>query len=256
MKIVIDDVTKTLELVSKDEAKKLDLYGPEAYQLIAKLWMKTSWNQKYPYTFTWMGRPVIQHPEDMLRLQEIVYHLRPDVIIETGVAHGGSLIFYASLMKSMGYGKKVIGVDIEIRKPNRDAIESHELSPIITLIEGDSISPDTLARVSKEIPSGSKVLVILDSDHSYAHVMKELIAYAPLVSLDSYIVSTDGIMREVADVPRGKPGWVKDNPANAAEDFSKTNPQFLIEEPAWKFNESNLSKSLTAWPSAWLRRTY
>lgn len=256
MKIVIDDVNKTLEVADKERKSKLDLYGPEAYSLIAELWMKTSWNQKYPYTFTWMGRPIIQHPEDMLRLQEVIYHLKPDVIVETGVAHGGSLIFYASLMKFMGYGKKVIGVDVEIRRSNREAIESHELSSIITLIEGDSVSSETLACVSAEIPPGSKVLVILDSDHSYAHVMKELIAYAPLVSLNSYIVSTDGIMREVADAPRGKPGWVHDNPANAAEDFSKNNPQFVIEAPAWKFNESNLSKNLTAWPSAWLKRVY
>ena len=138
MRVVIDTDAKTLAAC---DGKAIDLYGREAFELISDLWLKTSWSQKYSYTFTWMGRPIIQHPEDTVRLQEVIYFLKPDVIIETGVAHGGSLIFYASLLKAMGKRSRVIGVDIEIRPSNRKAIESHELSDYITLIEGNSAAP-------------------------------------------------------------------------------------------------------------------
>ena len=251
MRIVIDTDAKTL---TADDGQALDLYGKEAFETVSDLWLKTSWNQKYSYTFTWMGRPVIQHPEDTVRLQEIIYFLKPDVIVETGVAHGGSLIFYASLLKSMGHPGRVIGVDIEIRPHNRKAIESHELFPYITLIEGDSTAPAIIDQVRKAVGSAKTVLVLLDSNHSYAHVSKELELYKEFVTPGSYIVSTDGIMQMVHDVPRGEPGWITDNPAKAAVDFAKTHPNFVIDEPSWKFNESKLDKTITAWPSAWLKR--
>jgi cephalosporin hydroxylase len=174
--------------------------------------------------------------------------------VETGVAHGGSLIFYASLFRAMGHGRKIIGVDIEIRPHNRQAVETHELFPLIDLIEGDSASADTIERVAAKIQPGERVLVLLDSDHSYAHVTRELEAYARFVTPGSYMVSTDGVMRDVAHTPRGQPGWVTDNPANAAEDFAKRHPEFVIEEPAWRFNESELERRITSWPSAWLKR--
>ena len=255
MKITIDTATGKLQCESDAGARDLDLYGREAFELISDLWLQTSWNQKYSYTFTWMGRPIIQHPEDLVRLQETIYTLKPDVIVETGVAHGGSLIFYASLFRAMGHGRMVIGVDIEIRPHNRQAVEAHELFPLIDLIEGDSASPETIARVAAKIQPGERVLVLLDSDHSYAHVTRELEAYARFVTPGSYMVSTDGIMRDVAHTPRGQPGWVTDNPANAAEDFAKRHPEFVIEEPAWRFNESALERRITSWPSAWLKRT-
>lgn len=254
MKVAIDSDAGTLQIGEGAKLTSMDLYGKEAFEIISELWLKTSWNQKYPYTFTWMGRPVIQHPEDMIRLQEAIYTLRPDVIIETGVAHGGSLIYYASLFKAMGHGRSVIGVDIEIRPQNRSAIEAHELFPMITLIEGDSVSSQILDKVASYVKPNDKVLVILDSDHSYKHVTAELKAYARFVTPDSYIVSTDGIMRLVHDVPRGKAEWFTDNPANAAEDFARRHPEFVIAEPAWRFNESALDQSITAWPSAWLKR--
>jgi cephalosporin hydroxylase len=251
MRITIDTEAKTL---TADNGRALDLYGKEAFETISDIWLKTSWNQKYSYTFTWMGRPVIQHPEDTVRLQEIIYFLKPDVIVETGVAHGGSLIFYASMFKAMGHPGRVIGVDIEIRPHNRKAIESHELFEYITLIEGDSTSPSIVDEVRKAIGSAKTVLVLLDSNHSYAHVSKELEAYHGFVTPGSYIVSTDGIMQMVHDVPRGDPAWIADNPAKAAIDFARTHPDFVIDEPAWKFNESQLDKTITAWPSAWLKR--
>ena len=254
MRITID--TKTRELAVADEAgeRKLDLYGKEAFEIISDVWLKTSWNQKYSYTFTWLGRPIIQHPEDLVRFQEVVWSLKPDVIVETGVAHGGSLVLCASLLKAMGHGRKVVGVDIEIRPHNRAAIEAHVLAPMITLVEGDSVAAATVAKVKSFIQPDDKVLVVLDSNHSKAHVAAELEAYHRLVTAGSYIVATDGIMQSVFDTPLGNGSWRDDNPARAAEEFAASHPQFRIEQPQWTFNESGLAKSITAWPSAWLRR--
>lgn len=254
MKISIDTDTGTLTLVDGATTKALPLYGKEAFEAVSEIWMKLSWVQKYSYTFTWMGRPIIQHPEDLVRLQEVIYGLKPDVIIETGVAHGGSLILSASLMKAMGRGRAVVGVDIEIRPHNRKAIEVHELAPMIRLIEGDSTDPRIVAQAASHVRAGDTVLVILDSNHSREHVTKELEAYHPLVTPGSYIVATDGIMRDLSDVPRGHSSWKRDNPAQAAHDFAAAHPEFVIEQPAWRFNESALDKVITGWPDAWLRR--
>lgn len=254
MLIQIDTESKQLSVRDGGAARTLDLYGKEAFELISGLWLKTSWNQKYSYTFTWMGRPIIQHPEDLVRLQEILYALKPDVVIETGVAHGGSLMLTASLMKAMGKGRRVVGVDIEIRPHNRKAIEAHELAPMIRLVEGDSVAPGIVRQAAEDIRPGDTVMVILDSNHSRAHVAAELEAYHALVTPGSYLVATDGIMRDVHDVPRGTPGWITDNPAQAAEDFAARHPDFVIEAPAWRFNESELDRSITAWPSAWLKK--
>ena len=254
MRITIDTDSREFLLEDGGSKRKLDLYGKEAFETISDLWLKTSWNQKYSYTFTWMGRPIIQHPEDLVRLQEVIYTLKPDVIIETGVAHGGSLIFYASLMKAMGAGRLVVGVDVEIRPHNRKAIETHELYPMIQLIEGNSVAPEILRKTASYAQPGDMVLVILDSNHSREHVAHELEAYHRLVTIGSYIVATDGIMRDVADVPRGSPEWRFDNPAQAAADFLSRHPEFVLETPRWRFNESDLQKNITAWPSAWLKR--
>ncbi len=251
MLIVIDTTEKTF--IAAD-GQRLDLYGKEAFELISDLWLKTSWNQKYSYTFTWLGRPIIQHPEDLVRLQEVIFTLRPDVIIETGVAHGGSLIFYASLFKATGSEGRVVGIDIEIRPHNRRAIEDHELAGYISLLEGDSAAPEVVARARGFVRPGDKVMIILDSNHAKDHVMKELEAYAPLVSPGSYIVATDGIMGLVHDTPRGKPEWASDNPTQAASEFAARHPDFVLEEPKWRFNESGLDRTITAWPGAWLKR--
>src|SRR5262245_21800240 len=181
MRIVIDTTEKTLSA----DGQLLDLYSKAAFELISDLWLKASWNQKYSYTFTWFGRPIIQHPEDLVRLQEVIFNMRPDVIIETGIAHGGSLIFYASLLKAMGSNGRVVGIDIEIRAQNRKAIESHTLASHISLIEGDSVAPEVVQRAAGFVRPSDKVMIVLDSSHSKAHVAKELEAYAPLVSLGS-----------------------------------------------------------------------
>lgn len=253
MKLILDTQAQTLTVEETGQPQTLPLYSKEAFEVLSRQWVRVGWNQKYQYTFSWMGRPVIQLPEDMLRMQEVIFNLQPDVIIETGVAHGGSLIFYASLCKAMERGR-IIGIDIEIRPHNRQAIEAHPLSDRITLIEGSSTAPDIVAQVKALVQPGEKVLVILDSNHSYAHVLAELQAYASLVSPGSYIVATDGIMQDLADVPRGTPNWVTDNPTCAARDFAAEHPEFKIEQPRWPFNESELDQNITHWPGAWLQR--
>jgi len=253
MKIKIDTDLRTFSIDDNNTNQNYELYSKEAFELISDLWLKTSWNQKYSYTFTWLGRPIIQHPEDLVRLQEVIYNLKPDVIVETGVAHGGSLIFYAGLMQNIGKGK-VVGVDIEIRPHNRTAIESHPLSNYISLIEGDSASNKIVEEVGSLINEGDTVLVILDSNHSYEHVLKELNAYHNLVTKGSYIIATDGIMKYVYDTPLGDPSWIEDNPVTAVTEFLQDNTDFVLEEPKWLFNESRLNKIITGWPYAWLKK--
>lgn len=253
MKLSIDTEKRQLVVENGSVIHTHDLYSNEAFELISQQWLKMGWNQKYPYTFSWFGRPIIQLPEDVLRVQEVIYRLKPDVIIETGVAHGGSLIFYASLCKAMGKGR-VIGIDIEIRRHNRIAIEEHELFPYLNLIEGSSIDQQVVKEVGNLIKPNERVLVLLDSCHTKEHVLKELEAYHRFVSIDSYLVATDGIMKDLHDVPRGETEWIWDNPAAAALEFIKTHQDFLIETPGWPFNESALTNNVTHWPSAWLKR--
>ena len=254
MKITIDTDAHTL---TSDDAHGLahtiSLYSKQAFEVISRQWVKIGWNQKYPYTFSWMGRPIIQLPEDMVRTQEVIYKVQPDVLIETGVAHGGSLIYYASLFKALGRGR-VIGVDIEIRPNNRHAIESHEMAALITLVEGSSTASQVVNYVKSLVKHGEKVMVILDSNHTKKHVGDELEMYHPLVTSGSYIVATDGIQQEFHDMPRGKPEWVWDHPSAAAQEFAAAHPEFVLEQPAWPFSESDLTENITHWPSAWLRR--
>jgi cephalosporin hydroxylase len=253
MKLTLDTETATLVTDDDGQSRSLNLYSREAFELLSRQWVRIGWNQRYHYTFSWMGRPVIQLPEDMIRMQEVIYRLQPDVIIETGVAHGGSLVFYASLCKAIGRGR-IIGIDIDIRRQNRIAIETHPLSGDIILIEGSSTSQEVVDQVRRLVELGEKVLVILDSNHTYTHVLAELTAYAEFVTPGSYIVATDGIMFDLADVPRGRPGWATDNPMRAARDFAASHAEFTIEQPAWLFNESELGQNVTHWPEAWLRR--
>lgn len=253
MKITIDTGSQTMLCDNAGNLSELPLYSREAFEILSHQWLRVGWDQKYPYTFSWFGRPIIQLPEDIVRIQEVIYRVRPDVIVETGVAHGGSLVFYATLCKAMGQGR-VIGVDIEIRPHNRLAIESHELSSLITLIEGSSSDPAIVERVSNSIKPGETVLVVLDSNHTKEHVRNELEAYHQFVTPGSYIVATDGSMKDLHDVPRGTPDWSWNNPAAAAAEFAGSHQDFRVEQPAWPFNESALSSNITHWPGAWLRR--
>lgn len=250
MKIEID--TEAARVIHPD-GTAIDLYSTEGFRLLSDLWVKIGWNQKYVYTFSWLGRPIIQLPEDLVRIQEVIHRLEPDLIVETGVAHGGSLVFYASLCKVMGKGR-VVGVDVEIRAHNRAAIEAHPLSPLIQLIEGDSVAPATIDAVRAAARGCETVLVLLDSNHSKDHVRRELDAYAEFVTPGSYIVAADGVMRSVADTPRGQPGWSWDNPATAAREFAQARPDFRLAQPRWPFNESALHENVTHWEAGWLQR--
>lgn len=232
----------------------LPLYSDEAFKIVSDLWVKLGWNSKYCYTFSWMGRPIIQLPDDVMRIQEVIYQLQPDVILETGVAHGGSLIFYASLFEAMRCQGRVIGIDIEIRPHNRKAIEEHPLFDRITLIEGSSVAEETVQKAAALIKPGEKVLVILDSNHLRDHVRAELEAYCDFVAPGSYIVATDGVMQEVADVPRGTSSWIDDNPTTAAREFAAAHPEFELTKLPFAFNESTMDFQITHWPGAWLKR--
>jgi cephalosporin hydroxylase len=225
----------------------------DAFSIVSRAWLRSGWDTKYVYSFTWMGRPIIQLPEDLIRIQEVIWSVKPDVIVETGVAHGGSLIYYASLCKAMEKGR-VIGIDVEIRPHNRKAIQDHPLSPYITLIDGDSARPDTVERVRSHVRPGETVLVVLDSCHAKNHVLAELRAYAPLISIGSYLVATDGIMEAVVGAPRTHHDWAWNNPRQAAVQFVAENDRFVIQEPAFPFNEGIITERVTYWPNAFVRR--
>jgi cephalosporin hydroxylase len=254
MKIVIDLSRDVVEVEDDGAPRKMALASPEAFSAISKAWLRCGWDNKYVYSFSWMGRPIIQLPDDMIRIQEVIYAVKPDVIIETGIAHGGSLVYYASLCKAMGKGR-IIGIDVEIRPHNRKAIEAHELASLLTLIEGSSSDPETVRQVAAALkPQDSKVLVFLDSCHTKAHVLAELEAYSKFVSVGSYIVAMDGIQKDLVGAPRSQPDWAHNNPTEAAKEFAAKHPEFVIEDPALPFNEGGVTEKVTYWPGAYLKR--
>ena len=252
-KTIIDYESNQVIVIDGGEEKHFPLQTPEAFDAVSKAYLRAGWDNKYVYSFTWMGRPIIQLPDDVMRAQELIYAIKPDVLIEIGVAHGGSLILYASLMRAMGKGR-VIGVDIEIRSSNRVEIEKHEVSDLITLIEGNSIHEDTLIAVRNEVQENETVLVFLDGKHTYDHVLKELELYSPFVTKGSYILAMDGIQRDLVGAPRSQMDWKHNNSAEAAISFAKQNPEFVIKEPGPIFNEGTVTKFVTYWPDAYLKK--
>src|SRR5579864_4043064 len=246
-KASVDLVSHTLFAVYADgTTATFPLYGLESFRIISHLWIKAGWASKFSFNFAWMGRPIIQLPEDLLMVQEVIYKVRPDVIIETGVAHGGSSVFYASLFEIFSHGR-VISIDIEIRSHNRKALEAHPLKKRITLIEASSTAPDTLQAVRALISPGEKVMVILDSNHTKDHVLRELELYGPLVASGSYIVAADGNMDDLHDVPGGQSDWVTNNPKVAVHEFLASHPEFEIDPEPTRLGT-------TYWPDGYLRR--
>ncbi|MEZ5872934.1 MAG: CmcI family methyltransferase [Nitratireductor sp.] len=245
------------QLTYRDEVVTTPVTFPmesaEAFEIGSKSWLRLGWDVKHVYSFTWMGRPIIQLPEDMVRIAELVYSVKPTLIIETGIAHGGSLIYYASLFEAMGQGR-VIGIDIDIRAQNRRAIESHEMFHRIELVEGSSIEKSTVEAVSKLVRDDDTVMLILDANHKKDHVLAELRAYAPLVTVGSYAVAADGIMAQVAGGPRTGDDWLTSNPSEAAREFVKENSDFVISEPRPRFNEGVVRRHVTYWPDGYLKR--
>jgi cephalosporin hydroxylase len=250
MKITIDTKAGTL---TGEDGQALDLFSAASFEHIARLWVDIGWVRKYSYAFSWMGRPIIQLPDDMVRAQEAIYATRPDVIVETGVAHGGSLVFYGSLFEAMGHGR-VIGVDIEIRPHNRAAIEAHPIFPRISLVEGSSVAPETLRQVRSMIQPGERVMVILDSNHSRDHVAAELASYAELVSPGCFLLVQDGIMEHVAGMPRTGADWSWNNPKPAIAAFLEANADFERATLPRPFDESQAVPDCTHHPDGWLRR--
>lgn len=195
-------------------------------------WMLRADKYKYIYNFTWMGRPIIKFPQDIMALQEVIWQVKPDLIIETGIAHGGSIIFSASMLELLGNDGKVIAVDIDIRKHNRDEIEKHPMMKRITMLEGSSVSPEIVGQIADFAKDYKNIMVCLDSNHTHQHVLDELRLYAPLVSLNSYIILPDTL---IEFFPKGyysenRPWDVGDNPYSAMEAFLKENNEFVKDE--------------------------
>ncbi|MCK5541079.1 MAG: cephalosporin hydroxylase family protein [Desulfobacterales bacterium] len=204
---------------------------------------------KYSYNFSWMGRPIIQYPQDIMAMQEIIWKIKPDLIIETGIAHGGSLIFSASMLELLGNNGQVLGIDIDIREHNRKEIEQHPMFKHITMIQGSSIDENIVKKVYEYTKGRKQVLVLLDSMHSHDHVLKELKLYSPFVTKGSYLVVFDTI---IEDLPNncfpGRPWSIGDNPKTAVYEFLKKNKHFEID----KTIQNNLL--ITVAPDGYLRR--
>ena len=253
MRLTIDTGSKTMSVEEDGHRLNLDLFSKESFDRIAELWVAVGWVRKYSYGFSWMGRPIIQLPDDMVRIQEAIFATRPDTIIETGVAHGGSLIYYASLFEALGHGR-VIGIDVEIRPKNRAAIEAHPMFRRISLVEGNSIAQTTLEQVKALLKPGETVMVILDSNHSKAHVAGELDAYADLVTKGQFLLVQDGVMQHVAGMPRTHSDWSWNNPISAVSEFLARRPDFERAPLPRPFDESQATPECTHHPEGWLRR--
>lgn len=236
----------------------------KALQDAAYSFMRSSTRPKYSYNFSSLGRPVIQYPQDIVAMQELIWQCKPDLIIETGIAHGGSLIMNASMLAMLDlcdaiescesidprYSKrKVLGIDIDIRAHNREAIEAHSMASRIHMIQGSSTAPEIVEQV-KEIAQGyQRVLVSLDSNHTHDHVLAELEAYAPLTSVGSYCVVFDTIIEDLpADMFPDRPWGPGDNPKTAVREYLTTHPEFEIDESIQR------KLLITVAPDGWLKR--
>jgi cephalosporin hydroxylase len=214
----------------------------------ANEFMRLSCEHRYSYNFSWLGRPVIQYPQDLIALQEIIWSERPQLIVETGVAHGGSAIFFASMLELLGGDRDVLAIDVDIRPLNRAAIESHPLSKRITLIEGSSTDEAVLAQVKQSAQGRSGVLVVLDSNHTHEHVLRELELYSPFVRLGGHLVVLDTIIENLPEATLGDRPWKKgNNPMTAVQEFLRRNDRFAID----KLREAKLLISVA--PSGYLR---
>jgi cephalosporin hydroxylase len=184
---------------------------------------------QYSYNFSWMGRPIIQYPQDMIAMQEIIWDVKPDLIIETGIAHGGSLIYYASLLELIGKGE-VLGIDIDIREHNRKEIEAHPMVKRIKMLQGSSVDGGLVSEVRKLAEGKKSVMVCLDSNHTHSHVLDELELYSPFVTSGSYLVVFDTIVEDLPDNYLPGRAWSRgDNPKTAVYEFLKSHPEFIID---------------------------
>lgn len=207
----------------------------EALKSSAHQFIKNSLAPGYSYNFSWLGRPIIQYPQDMIAMQELIWEIKPDLIIETGIAHGGSLIFSASMLELIssctGSEGEVLGIDIDIRPHNRKAIEEHPMFKRISLLQGSSIEPEIVNQVVEKAKGKKRILVCLDSNHTHNHVLAELQAYAPLTSVGSYCVTFDTVVEDMPKELSGDRPWGPgDNPKTAVWEYLKTHPEFEIDK--------------------------
>jgi cephalosporin hydroxylase len=230
-----------------EREERLAAYAEDAgFRGLSRDFLEASMRKKYVYNFDWLGRPIIQYPQDMWAVQELIWTVKPDLVIETGIAHGGSLILSASILAMLDYceamekgtpldprqsARKVIGIDIDIRPHNRAALDAHPLRPLLTLVEGSSIAPETVETVRAAAQGHRRVMVFLDSMHTHAHVLAELEAYAPLVSRDSYCVVFDSFVEDMpADLFPDRPWAPGDNPKTALREYLSRHPEFAIDK--------------------------
>lgn len=223
----MNDVTKFAQEVAANlEGLKRD----DELQELSRLWLKLSGKHRYTYNFSWLGRPIIQLPTDILALQELIWLVKPDLIVETGIAHGGSLVFSASMLELLGGAGKVIGIDIDIRKHNREEIERHPMSKRITLLEGSSTSDGIMTELKRLAGDSDRVMVILDSSHTHEHVLQELELYSPLVGRNSYLVVLDTVIEDMPEEMFSERPWGKgNNPKTAVWEFLRANDRFEID---------------------------
>lgn len=223
------------EQFKRECAEEVAIQGADpALGRASSAWMNLANSRKYSYHFEWLGRPIIQYPQDLIAMQEIIWSVQPDLIIETGIAHGGSLIFSASMLElNAGCGgppdAEVLGLDIDIRPHNREAIEGHPMFKRITMIEGSSINDAVAAKVHDFARDKNRVLVILDSNHTHAHVRRELELYSSLVKAGSYLIVFDTVIEDMPEDAFPDRPWGKgDNPKTAVWEFLKSNDRFEI----------------------------
>ena len=199
-------------------------------QKIGEQFMEESMRVEYSYNFSWMGRPVIQYPQDIVAMQELIWRIQPDLIIETGIAHGGSLILYASILELIGNGE-IVGIDVDIRSHNREEIENHKMFSRIKMLEGSSVSKEIIDQLDVLAKDKKKIMVVLDSNHTHEHVLEELELYYKYVSKDSYMVVFDTVIEYL---PKGfftdRPWDKGDNPQTAVDLFLSNNTDFVIDE--------------------------
>jgi len=199
------------------------------FKKLSQRWFDISLKYEYPYHFTWLGRPIIQYPQDILIIQELIWKIKPDLVIETGIARGGSLIFSASILELIGKGN-VIGIDVDIRKHNREEIEKHPMFKRIKMIEGSSIDKKIVKKIFKLAERKKKILVLLDSSHTHSHVLEELKSYSPLVNKGSYVVVFDTVLEDMPKNSFPNRPWDKgDNPKTAVKEFVKKSNRFKID---------------------------
>jgi len=200
----------------------------DSFASLSREWFDRSAALRYSYNFEWMGMPIIQYPQDIVAMQEVIWRVKPQVIVETGVAHGGSLVFYASMLALIGQGE-VIGIEVALRPHNREAILAHPMASRIRLVDGSSVDPATVARVSGMV-AGRRAMVVLDSNHTHAHVLAELHAYAPLVPIGSYLVVMDTVIEHMpADFFPDRPWSRGNNAATAVAAFLAADNRFAVD---------------------------